>query len=523
MLHQVPDYSKKRIGPGEDGTGVYLTGKQKVQGEADMKKWFMNLVASDLISLDRSLPDHRHKQCHKISYSDDLPVASVVIIFTDEAWSPLMRTVHSVINRTPLKLLQEIILVDDFSQRDELKEKLEEYIKRFGNKVRLVRALERQGLIRAKLLGAKEAVGDVLVFLDSHCEVGEGWLEPLLARIKDKRSAVLCPIINHISAETLTYSANDRPTNVGGFSWSLHFLWDPMPKEYFDADPTEPIRSPTMAGGLLAVDRSYFFEVGGYDPKMDIWGGENLEMSFRVWMCGGSIEFIPCSHVGHIFRDGHPYNMIGPGDNKDVHGTNSKRLAEVWMDDYKKFYYIHRLDLKVQFGKDVGDLSERRALRQKLRCKSFKWYLQNVAKNKFVLDENVAAFGALRNPSSGLCLDTLQRNEDEVIPLCVFSCQNGKSQTQIFSLTNDGILRRELTCAKIDQDTVGTNKTTVQLVHCGENEKEDKWILKDGKLRNENMDLCLDVTGLKNNDNIIACSCISDLDTQKWEILKVDL
>lgn len=237
-------------------------------------------------------------------------------------------------------------------------------------------------------------------------------------------------------------------------------------------------------------------------------------------MCGGSIEFIPCSHVGHIFRDGHPYNMIGPGDNKDVHGTNSKRLAEVWMDDYKKFYYIHRLDLK---GKDVGDLSERRALRQKLRCKSFKWYLQNVAKNKFVLDENVAAFGALRNPSSGLCLDTLQRNEDEVIPLCVFSCQNGKSQTQIFSLTNDGILRRELTCAKIDQDTVGTNKTTVQLVHCGENEKEDKWILKDGKLRNENMDLCLDVTGLKNNDNIIACSCISDLDTQKWEILKVDL
>lgn len=44
MLHEVPDYSKKRIGLGEDGSGVYLTGKQKVQGEADMKKWFMNLV-----------------------------------------------------------------------------------------------------------------------------------------------------------------------------------------------------------------------------------------------------------------------------------------------------------------------------------------------------------------------------------------------------------------------------------------------------------------------------------------------
>lgn len=71
----------------------------------------------------------------------------------------------------------------------------------------------------------------------------------------------------------------------------------------------------------------------------------------QVWMCGGSIEFIPCSHVGHIFRAGHPYNMTGPGNNKDVHGTNSKRLAEVWMDDYKRFYYLHRGDLKVRGSK----------------------------------------------------------------------------------------------------------------------------------------------------------------------------
>ena len=37
-----------------------------------------------------------------------------------------------------------------------------------------------------------------------------------------------------------------------------------------------------MAGGLLAADRKYFFEIGAYDPGMDIWGGENLEISFRV-------------------------------------------------------------------------------------------------------------------------------------------------------------------------------------------------------------------------------------------------
>lgn len=65
------------------------------------------------------------------------------------------------------------------------------------------------------------------MFLDSHCEVNEAWLQPLLTPIKENRKTVVCPVIDIISADTLVYSPS--PIVRGGFNWGLHFKWDPVP------------------------------------------------------------------------------------------------------------------------------------------------------------------------------------------------------------------------------------------------------------------------------------------------------
>lgn len=116
-----------------------------------------NLLASDMMSLHRSLPDSRPEECKSLSYPEKLPNTSVIVIFHNEAWSTILRTLWSVFDQSPPELINEIILVDDVSTRPSLKRPLDDYIERFPIRIKLIRTSKREGLIRARLIGAQHA------------------------------------------------------------------------------------------------------------------------------------------------------------------------------------------------------------------------------------------------------------------------------------------------------------------------------------------------------------------------------
>ena len=110
-------------------------------------------------------------------------------------------------------------------------------------------------------------------------------------------------------------------------------------------------------------------------------------------MCGGRIVDAPCSRVGHIYRQFMPYSFPpGTSVNKvtNFNGSfnvfvlnafryplqNFKRVAEVWMDEYKEYFYKKRPYVR---NIDPGDLTSQKQLRSDLKCKSFHWFLNEIA------------------------------------------------------------------------------------------------------------------------------------------------
>ncbi|XP_056282133.1 polypeptide N-acetylgalactosaminyltransferase 16 [Pseudoliparis swirei] len=474
---------------------AYMAGKQLAPGDDPYREHAFNLQESDRLGSERSVRDTRHYRCASLTYDTDLPSTSVIITFYNEARSTLLRTIKSVLLRSPPSLIQEIILIDDFSSDSEDCQLLSQI-----PKVSCLRNARREGLIRSRVRGANTASASILTFLDSHCEVNVDWLQPMIQRVKEDHTRVVSPIIDVISLDNFAYLAASADLR-GGFDWSLHFKWEQIPIEQKMArsDPTLAIRTPVIAGGIFTMDKSWFNHLGQYDTHMDIWGGENFELSFRVWMCGGSLEILPCSRVGHVFRKRHPYDF--PEGNALTYIKNTRRAAEVWMDEYKQYYYSARPSAQ---GKAFGSIADRLTLRRKLNCKPFRWYMENVYPELRV-PEKEAVSSVLRQ--GGLCLET--RGTDT---LGLAECRGiGAIRSQRWELI-EPLIRQQDLCLAISAFAAGSK---VKMESCNAKEPRQKWKPKGPALQHMVSGLCLD--SQTPTGPLVITQCRPQMASQSWE------
>lgn len=185
-------------------------------------------------------------------------------------------------------------------------------------------------------------------------------------------------------------------------------------------------------GGAFAIRKDYFLDIGGYDEGLKIWNGEHYELSLKLWLCGGKILEVPCSRVGHVFRDDNKHREIAGGF--DYEAYNFKRVSEVrnsirksqnsdflmlfqvWLDDFKEI--IYRNDPERYINLDAGDLTRAKRIKKSLDCKPFSYFLDQVAPDMAerytFYDPGVFARGAIQSEADeAMCADAFQNDESK--------------------------------------------------------------------------------------------------------------
>lgn len=200
----------------------------------------------------------------------------------------------------------------------------------------------------------------------------------------------------------------------------------------------EPFPNPIMLGCAFAIDRKFFIDdLGGYDEGLEVWNGENYELSFKLWMCADGLLTVPCSRVAHSFRTINPSRVRSD----DYVAKNFMRIAEVWLDEFKDI--PRQLEPERYAKTNPGDLTNQKLLRERLNCKPFRWFLTHVAPDMFqkyppFVDLPKFAAGAIQSLANPhLCLDNLGELFNQLLGIAECNSDNEENQKFIYSFFKD--------------------------------------------------------------------------------------
>jgi len=261
-----------------------------------------------------------------------------VIIPSHNEGNNLKKTVDSVIKNTNFDDY-EIIVVDDASDDGSTG-----FLKggKYEN-VKLIKINERCPA-KARNIGAENAVGDFLIFLDAHVfPLSKEWMSKI-AEFLDKNPKTICgPCIStHDNPDSKGYGCTINGPKLG-FEWLVK-------------NSDDHYEVPIVGAACMGIKKTDFFYLGGFNKNFISWGHEDVEFCIRSWLLGYRVFVLPYIEISHIFRPEFPYVV-------NLEDTNYNLLvtAELHFDLKKKFKVMKAIKEESDI-KNLFDIMEKNSI-----------------------------------------------------------------------------------------------------------------------------------------------------------------
>lgn len=238
---------------------------------------------------NKTLLDETLKSNDEIAKTTSLPEASIIITYRNEVEN-LKKTIDSIVS-SKNKLSFEIIAIDDGSN-----EKYSDFIDLNNEKYKNVKFIysDKLGTAKAKNFGASSALGKYLFFCDPHISVPDYWLDNLINILEENNAAAVIPAIKDMQ--------KDRRGYGGTWNKSFKFIWLDKP----DKNGDEILLAPGCAVG---IKKEVFYNIGGFNPYLEVYGVEDQELSLKLWLFGHKIVLDSTVEVEHLFATNASYGV----------------------------------------------------------------------------------------------------------------------------------------------------------------------------------------------------------------------
>lgn len=283
---------------------------------------------------------------------------SVVIVAFNEG-ALLRRTVEALEATAPAHT--ELVVIDDGST-----DGCTDFLRIDRPRV-MMRRTDRQGVARARNLGARTARGEYLVFTDAHVTPEHAdWWSPLHdALVRAEVGAVAPAISVEGQREVKGYGFVLDDVTLGG-------AWLPRMG-------TAPYVVPALPGAFLAMRRDVFERVGGFDDGLLLFGFDDVELGLRLWLLGYQLLVVPQVTIAHHFRQTSPYQRDGAAF---VH--NRLRMARIHLGDARLRRVLDDARPRPGFAAGMAlanpdEIAARRAALTAARVRSDDWFFDTFA------------------------------------------------------------------------------------------------------------------------------------------------